>query len=79
MLRAIYREPVNCDPCLDMYPFECTDCKRCMELHTEEVNVLQIGVGVFANKAVIIHKDGKMETVLMDRLTIKGVDADDSE
>lgn len=76
-MKAVYQEKPNCAPCIDIYGIDAvSECKHCMELHRYEVDVLQLGVGLFANKAVIQKKDGSLETVLMSRLTMKG-DCDD--
>ena len=72
-MKAIYQEKPNCDPCLDFYGSDiASECKHCMELHRYEVEVLQLGVGLFANKAVVQKEDGSFETVLLSSLKMKG-------
>ncbi len=72
-MKAICQEKPNCDPCLDFYGSDiASECKHCMELHRYEVRVLQLGVGIFANKAVIQKEDGSLETVLLSSLKMKG-------
>ena len=41
-----------------------------MELHRYDVDILQLGVGLFANKAIIKKADGKLETVPLSSLTV---------
>lgn len=43
-----------------MTPESCAECER---LRHEEVDILQLGVGIFANKAVIKRPDGTLATV----------------
>lgn len=72
-MKAIYQEKPNCDPCLDFYGSDiASECKHCMELHRYDVDILQLGVGLFANKAIIQKADGKLETVPLSSLTMKG-------
>lgn len=72
-MKAIYQERPNCAPCIDIYGLDmASECKRCMELHRYEVEVLQLGVGLFANKAVIQKEDGSLKTVPMSSLKMKG-------
>ena len=72
-MRAVYQEKPNCVPCIDIYGIDvASECKHCMELHRYEVDILQLGVGLFANKAVIRKQDGSLETVPLSSLTMKG-------
>ena len=72
-MRAIYQEKPNCGPCLDIYGSDAaSECKHCMELHRYDVEILQLGIGLFANKAVIQKADGKLETVPLNSLTMIG-------
>lgn len=48
-------------------PESCAECKR---VRREEVDILQLGVGFFANKAVIKRPDGTLTTVSLSELTI---------
>ena len=45
-------------------------CPKCMELNREVVDILQLGVGLFADKAVIKKTNGALATVPMSKLTI---------
>lgn len=72
-MRAVYQEKPHCAPCIDIYGIDAvSECKHCMELHRYEVDVLQLGVGLFANKAVIQKQDGSLEMVPLNSLTMKG-------
>lgn len=72
-MKAIYQERPNCAPCIDIYGLDmASECKRCMGLHRYEVEVLQLGVGLFANKAIIKKEDGSLETVPISSLKMKG-------
>lgn len=72
-MKAIYQEKPHCEPCIDIYgPDVASECKHCMELHRYEVEVLQLGVGLFANKAVVQKEDGSLETIPLSSLTMKG-------
>lgn len=72
-MKAIYQEKPYCAPCIDIYGLDVvSECKHCMELHRYEVEVLQLGVGLFANKAVVQKQDGSLETVPLSSLTMKG-------
>lgn len=72
-MKAIYQEKPHCQSCIDIYgPDVASECKHCMELHRYEVEVLQLGVGLFANKAVIQKEDGSLETIPLSSLTMKG-------
>ena len=69
-MKGIYNRPISCTPCIDMYwitPESCAECKR---VRREEVDILQLGVGLFANKAVIKRPDGTLTTVSLSELTI---------
>lgn len=72
-MKAIYQEKPHCQSCIDIYgPDVASECKHCMELHRYEVEVLQLGVGLFVNKAVIKDSSGKLMTVSLEELTLKG-------
>lgn len=72
-MKAIYQEKPHCEPCIDIYGLDvASECKHCMELHRYEVEVLPLGVGLFANKAIIQKADGKLETVPLSSLTVIG-------
>ena len=69
-MKAIYLRSVSCNPCLDMDWMTADACAECERLRREEVDVLQLGVGFFGNKAVIKRADGALTTVLLSELTI---------
>lgn len=72
-MKAVYQEKPNCAPCIDIYGIDAaSECKHCMELYRYEVDVLQLGVGIFGNKAVIQKDDGELATVNIKSLTLKG-------
>lgn len=72
-MKAIYQVNPNCGLCIDIYgPDVASECKHCMEINRHEVEVLQLGVGLFANKAVIQKEDGKLKTVPLSALAMKG-------
>lgn len=72
-MKAIYQENPNCALCMDIYGADIpSECKHCMELHRYEVEILQLGVGLFANKGVIRKEDGTLKTVLINSLKMKG-------
>ena len=48
-------------------PESCADCER---LRRDEVDILQLGIGFFANKAIIKRPDGTLATVLLSELII---------
>lgn len=69
-MKGIYNRPISCTPCIDMdwiTPESCAECKR---VRREEVDILQLGVGLFADKAVIKKTNGALATVPMSELTI---------
>lgn len=69
-MKAIYQRPVNCNPCIDMNWMTAEVCAECERLRREEVDILQLGVGLFANKAIVKRPDGTLATVLVSELTI---------
>lgn len=69
-MKGTYLRPVNCNTCIDMgwvTPDACVECER---LRHEEVDILQLGVGFFENKAVIKRPDGTLASVLLSELTV---------
>lgn len=48
----------------------CSGCLRLAKERAEEVGILQLGVGLFADKAVIKKTNGALATVPMSELTI---------
>lgn len=72
-MKAVYqRKPdcIACIACMDLGMEPANFCPKCMELNREVVNILQLGVGLFANKAVIKRPDGTLTTVSLSELTI---------
>lgn len=69
-MKRIYLRPVNCTPCIDMDWMDAVSCSECERLRREEVDILQLGVGIFANKAIIKKSDGALATVPLSELTI---------
>ena len=69
-MKGIYKRPVSCSPCIDMDWMTPETCAECERLRREEVDILQLGVGFFANKAIIKRPDGTLATVLLSELTI---------
>lgn len=55
MMIATYKAHQNCQSCLDLgwLPEGGSACVECNRLNTHEVQVLQLGVGFFGNKAVV--------------------------
>lgn len=69
-MKGIYKRPVSCAHCIDMDWMIHKSCAECERLRREEVDILQLGVGLFANKAVIKRPDGTLTTVSLSELTI---------
>lgn len=69
-MKAIYLRSVSCNPCIDMDWMTVETCVECQRLRREEVDILQLGVGFFANKAIIRRPDGALATVPLNKLTI---------
>lgn len=69
-MKGIYKRPVSCAPCIDMDWMTPESCAECERLRREEVDILQLGVGLFADKAVIKKTNGVLATVPMSELTI---------
>lgn len=69
-MKGIYKRPVSCAHCIDMGWMIHESCAECERLRREEVDILQLGVGLFANKAVIKRPDGTLTTVSLSELTI---------
>lgn len=69
-MKAIYLRPVSCNPCIDMDWMTAETRVECEKSRREEVDILQLGVGFFANKAIIKKSDGTLATVSLSELTI---------
>lgn len=73
-MKAIYKEPTNCSQCsnmMDIFPDYVPDCVTCIKNSTKEVDVLQFGVGIFGNEAVVAFPDGTLKTVRVSGLTLR--------
>lgn len=70
-MKAIYQETPNCHLCVDFFGHDADQCERCKELHRYIVDILEIGVGVFGNRAVIQKVDGTLATVDIKSLKLK--------
>lgn len=70
-LKAIYKNKPDCRSCVDLGCIDVTYCPECMRLCTEEVDVLEVGVGLFGGRAIIKKKSGELKTVLITELIIK--------
>lgn len=69
-MKGIYKKSVSCAPCIDMDWITPESCAECDRLRCEEVDILQLGVGLFANKAVIKRSNGTLATVPLNELII---------
>lgn len=69
-MKGIYKKSVSCAPCIDMGWITPESCAECERLRCEEVDILQLGVGLFANKAVIKRSNGTLATVPLNELII---------
>lgn len=70
VMKAIYARKPDCNPCIDFYGYDLTDCPACLEALKEEVEIVQIGAGVLHNKAVVKFKSGELGSVRLDELTV---------
>ena len=72
-MKAIYQENPYCESCIDIYGVDVvSECKHCMEINRHEVEVLQFGVGISGDRAVIRKSDGSICTVPFSSLTLRG-------
>lgn len=72
-MKGIYQSRPDCDTCMELGwapPETCAECLKLAKEHAEEVNILQLGVGFFANKAIIKRTNGSLATVPLSELTI---------
>lgn len=73
-MKAIYKEPTNCSYCslmMDNWSDFEPDCVTCIKNQKKEVDVVQFGIGMFGNKAVVSFKDGRLQTVSINDLTLR--------
>lgn len=72
-MKGIHHDQPNCIACQNLdwaSPRVCAECLKLMKERDEEVEILQLGVGFFADKAVIKRPDGTLTTVSLSELTI---------
>lgn len=72
-MKGIYRSQPDCVVCMELGwapPEACAECLKLMKERAEEVDILQLGVGFVANKAIIKRPDGTLATVSLNELTI---------
>lgn len=70
-MKAFYDKPPNCRICMDLCMEGALTCSQCREILRDEVEVITLGVGLFADKAVIKKSDGKLDIVPIKTLTMK--------
>ena len=72
-MKGIYQSVPDCIACMNLVwapEGACSGCLRLAKERAEEVDILQLGVGLFADKAVIKKTNGALATVPMSELTI---------
>lgn len=72
-MKAIYQSRPDCSTCIELGwapPEACAGCLKLTKERAEEVDILQLGVGLFANKAVVKRPNGTLATVPLSELTI---------
>lgn len=72
-MKGVYQSRPDCVACMELGwapPGACAECLKLMKESAEEVDILQLGVGIFANKAIIKKSDGALATVPLSELTI---------
>ena len=72
-MKGIYQSVPDCIACMNLGwapEGACSGCLRLAKERAEEVGILQLGVGLFADKAVIKKTNGALATVPMSELTI---------
>lgn len=73
-MKAIYTRDANCQVCMDMYPDRVgKECKHCLELRTETVKILVFCKGLFGASAIVLFKDGRLQTIPIRKLKIQEV------
>ena len=71
-MKAIYTEPSHCASCLDLgFATEAKHCVECEKYRSTEVEVVEMGVGLFGNKVVVAMPNGKLKTVNMNEIVLK--------
>lgn len=69
-LKAIYNPQPNCQLCIELGWAPPKFCMECEKIRREEVNILELGVGIFGDNAVIQKSDGQLKTVALSALAI---------
>lgn len=73
-MKAIYKESTDCSFCahmIDTWPDFEPNCVECIKNRTKEVDIMEFGVGMFGNKAVVALTDGTLKTVSISELTLR--------
>lgn len=70
MQKAIYNSEPCCSTCMNLGWVPPEACVECLKLCKEEVFILKLGVGLFADKAIVKNHDGQLKTVPISRLTL---------
>lgn len=68
-MKGIYKSRPDCAACMELGWAPPEACAECLKL-VEEVDILQLGVGFFANRAIIKRPNGTLATVPLSELTI---------
>ena len=72
-MKGIYQRQPDCNACMQLGwapPEACAECLKLVKEYAEEVDILQLGVGFLANKAIIKKANGQLATVLLSELII---------
>ena len=71
-MKAFYDPKPDCVMCMDMENWRPADftCAYCKKILREEVDVLTLGAGIFADKAIIKKADKSLKTVPMSTITL---------
>lgn len=70
-MKAFYYNTPDCRSCIDLGFDDVVGCTECMGRCKEEVDVVNMGVGLLGNMAVISDKHGELKTVPITSLTIR--------
>lgn len=73
-MKALYSNPMNCENCWFYIRGEINAgcCTACKLQNIDEIEVLELGVGFFGDKAVIRIHDGELRVVKISSLNMKG-------
>lgn len=73
-MTATYIRDANCQICMEVYPNHIgEECKHCKELRTETVQVLSFVKNLFGASAIVMFKDGTLQTVSISKLKMQEV------